>query len=162
MSPCPCGSGSEYDACCGPLIRGERSAATAEALMRSRYSAYALVEIEHLTRSLHPQSRDDHDEIAAKRWAEQSQWLGLEVCSVEQGGPEDEQGQVEFIATYKNKQGLQRHHEVGHFVRHEGNWYYLEGSAPKLETQQRASPKLGRNDPCSCGSGKKFKKCCGA
>jgi SEC-C motif-containing protein len=161
MSACPCGSGADFDHCCGPLIRGERAAATAEALMRSRYSAYTLADIDYLTQSLHPDSRNDHDPMAARRWAEQSQWLGLELVSVQQGGEGDSQGQVEFIARYKDKSGLHRHHEIGHFVRHEGAWHYLEGSMPKPLTQGRDLPKVGRNDPCPCGSGKKFKKCCG-
>ncbi|MEO5341753.1 MAG: YchJ family protein [Gammaproteobacteria bacterium SHHR-1] len=161
MSDCPCGSGAAFDLCCGPLIRGERVAPTAEALMRSRYSAYTLADIDYLTQSLHPDSRDDHDPIAARRWAEQSQWLGLELVSVVQGGEGDERGEVEFIARYRDKNGLRRHHEIGHFVRHAGNWHYLEASMPQAGSPERGAAKVGRNQPCPCGSGKKFKKCCG-
>ncbi len=135
MSACPCGSGSDFAACCAPLIAGDRPATTAEALMRSRYSAYTLSDIDYLTASLHPDARHDHDPVAAKRWADQSQWMGLEVVSVEQGSAQDEAGTVEFVARYKDKSGLHRHHEIGHFTKKEGTWYYLEGSAPKAVTQ---------------------------
>lgn len=162
MSQCPCGSGKEYDACCGPIIRGEHAAESAEALMRSRYTAYAKGEIEHLTESLHPGSRHDHDAAAARRWAAESQWMGLEVRSVVGGGAGDEKGEVEFVAQYRDKGALRKHHETGLFTKEEGRWYYLSGKQVKPETVQREAPKVGRNDPCSCGSGKKFKKCCGA
>ena len=162
MSQCPCGSGQEYGACCGPIIRGEQPAPTAEALMRSRYSAYALVEIAHITDSLHPSSRHDHDPVASKRWAEQSEWLGLEICSVEGGGEEDDTGSVEFIASYREKNGIKNHHEVAQFKREDGRWYFMDGKQVAPQTVQRKTTKVGRNDPCTCGSGKKYKKCCGA
>lgn len=160
MRACPCGSGADFDDCCSPVIRGEQQADTAEALMRSRYSAYAVGEIDYLTDSLHPDSRHDHDPAAARRWAEHSQWLGLEVVSKERGGVADEEGLVEFIAAYKDKSGVRRHHEIGRFKKAEGRWFYLDGSTPKPVTQAREAPKVGRNDPCPCGSGRKYKKCC--
>ena len=129
--------------------------------MRSRYTAYARGEIDHLTESLHPSSRHDHDPDAARRWAEQSQWLGLEVRSSEQGGPEDAVGRVEFVAHYRDKKGPHQYHEVAEFRKEAERWYYLEGKTPTPQTVVRETAKVGRNDPCSCGSGKKFKKCCG-
>jgi len=134
MSQCPCGSGKEYDACCGPIIRGEQAAESAEALMRSRYTAYAKGEIEHLTESLHPSSRHDHDAAAARRWAAESQWMGLEVRSLVGGGAGDEKGEVEFVAQYRDKGALRKHHETGLFTKEEGRWYYLSGKQVKPET----------------------------
>lgn len=162
MSQCPCGSGKAYENCCGPIISGEQPAATAEALMRSRYTAYANGEIDHITSSLHPASRHDHDPVAARRWAEQSEWLNLEICSVEKGGEEDDAGQVEFIATYREKGGIKKHHEIGEFKKENDRWFFMDGKAVAPQTVQREAAKVGRNDPCPCGSGKKFKKCCGA
>ena len=162
MSQCPCGSGKEYDNCCGPLISGNQAAATAEALMRSRYTAYAKADIAYITDTLHPSARHDHDPIAAQRWAEQSEWLGLEICNVEAGGETDDTGIVEFIASYREKGGIKKHHEIAEFTKDNGRWYFKDGKAVAPQTVQREAAKVGRNDPCPCGSGKKYKKCCGA
>jgi SEC-C motif-containing protein len=161
MSDCPCGSGRNYSECCEPLHNGAQAAASAEALMRSRYSAYVKGQIGYLGESLHPDHRDDYDEQATRRWAQKAEWTGLEVRSTEAGSSEDE-AVVEFVANYRENGKPHRHHEFGHFVRNEGRWYYLDGSPPKLETVVNDGPKVGRNDPCPCGSGKKYKKCCGA
>jgi len=162
MSHCHCGSEQPFDACCGPVLSGERQAATAEALMRARYSAYQTNNIGFLGESLHPDHRHDWDEPATRRWAENAQWLGLEILATEGGGEGDELGTVEFIASYKEKGVLKRHHEISRFRKEGGRWYYVDGRMPKPETVKRAQPKVGRNDPCPCGSGKKYKKCCGA
>jgi SEC-C motif-containing protein len=162
MSDCPCGSGAEYAACCEPVLSGAEPAITAEALMRARYSAYIKGKIAFLGESLHPGSRHDWDEAATRKWAEQSQWLGLEVRSTENGQEEDEEGMVEFIAAYKEDGLLKQHHERSLFRKEGGRWYYVDGKLPTPETIKREAPKVGRNDPCPCGSGKKYKKCCGA
>jgi len=161
MNPCPCNSGQDYEACCGPVIRGEHPAATAEALMRSRYSAFARKELDHLETSLHPDSRTDHDPDATRRWADKAEWLGLEIVDCTGGGPDDEEGTVEFIATYRQKGVTHAHHEVGEFRRHKGRWYYTDGRMVTPGTVRNEGPRVGRNDPCPCGSGKKYKKCCG-
>lgn len=161
MSPCPCQSGKEYDACCGPIIRGERAAPTAEALMRSRYSAFAKDEIDYLEQSLHPDQRTDYDPASTRHWAEHSEWLKLEIVDVSDGGENDDEGTVEFIATYRQKGNTLAHHEIGRFNRIKGVWYYTDGKIVTPGTVRHEAPKVGRNDPCPCGSGKKYKKCCG-
>jgi SEC-C motif-containing protein len=162
MSKCPCQSGKEYDACCGPIISGRETAATPEALMRSRYSAFAKGEVEHLGQSLHPGHRADYDPISTKQWADQAEWLGLDIVNTSGGGKDDEQGTVEFIATYRQKGVSHAHHEIAEFSRHNGIWYYTDGKIIAPGTVRHQGPKVGRNDPCPCGSGKKFKKCCGS
>lgn len=162
MSDCPCGSGKEYEKCCAPAISGEQPAQTAEALMRSRYSAYSKMEIEYLNESLHPDHRHDHDLAATRRWAENSSWENLEVRSVEKGEADDDEGIVEFIATFKEKGVHRKHHERARFQKVDGRWYYLDGEFVAAPTQRKEGPKVGRNEPCPCGSGKKYKKCCGA
>jgi SEC-C motif-containing protein len=162
MSLCPCGSEQEYEQCCGPLISGEQAATTAEALMRSRYSAYVTDTIGYLRETLHPSHRSDYDEQATRRWAENSHWLGLEIRSTEGGGENDEQGVVEFVAHFKEKGVVRNHHEFSRFSKKDGRWYYVDGQMPTPETVVNTQPKVGRNDPCPCGSGKKFKKCCGS
>ena len=161
MSQCYCGSGKDFTECCGPVLDGSISADTAEALMRARYSAFATLQAEFLHESLHPEHRHDHDLAATRRWAENSQWLGLEVLAVEAGGVEDEEGTVEFIATYKERGLVHPYHELSKFRKVDGAWYYVDGELVKPKTETRSQPKVGRNDPCPCGSGKKYKKCCG-
>jgi SEC-C motif-containing protein len=115
---CPCGSGRAYDACCGPVVRNERMADTAEELMRSRYTAYVLGDVDHVFRSWHPATRPDGlDELPP------TQWLGLEVLAVEDGGPADDHGIVEFRARYAG--GALR--ERSRFTRRAGRWVYLDG-----------------------------------
>src|SRR5690554_4302316 len=120
MTQCPCGSGLTYEACCEPVITGTAPAATPEALMRSRYSAYALKALDHLKESLHPDNRADYDAEGAKRWAEGSEWIKLEVVDTSGGGADEDEGTVEFIATYRRKGNTHTHHEVATFTRDKG------------------------------------------
>jgi SEC-C motif-containing protein len=162
MSDCPCGSGLAYEACCGPIISGAKSAETAEALMRSRYSAYVKREYKHLKDSLSGKQRSDYSEEETKKWAEKSEWQSLEIHETHKGGPDDDEGAVEFTAKFRSDDEDHEHREVAIFSREENKWVYagqLEGPG---ETYVREEPKIGRNDPCPCGSGKKYKKCCGA
>jgi SEC-C motif domain protein len=162
MRNCPCGSGRDFADCCAPYLAGTQTPPTAEALMRSRYSAYVERQIPYLGETLHPEARGDYDEAATRRWAEAAEWQGLEVRATEAGGEGDAEGTVEFLAQYKEKGVLRRHQEIARFRRHQGRWYYLDGSLPAPKTVQHQGPRVGRNDPCPCGSGKKYKKCCGA
>lgn len=128
--------------------------------MRARFSAYAEHQIDFLGDSLHPDHRDDWDRAATERWANNSEWLELEIRAKDAGDVDDEEGTVEFVAMFKEKGLLKRHHEISRFARHEGRWHYVEGNLPKPETQRNIE-KVGRNETCPCGSGKKYKKCCG-
>lgn len=159
MTSCPCGSGRDYAECCAPIIAGTPGA-TPETVMRSRYTAYTLKEMAHLRATLAPEAQTDYDETAATNWAGQAEWSGLEILGTEGGGPDDQDGFVEFRARYRMKGQDLVHHERSRFRRHEGRWLYVDGDIPKPKT--RHVEKIGRNDPCPCGSGKKYKKCCGA
>ena len=161
MSLCPCESGKEYAACCGPIISGAQPAATAEAVMRSRYSAFVKKQVEYLKESLHPDFRGDYDPTATRHWAENSEWVKLQVVGTAAGGASDDEGTVEFIATFRQKGATIAHHELASFSRHDGRWYYTDGKIVAPATVRNEGPKIGRNDPCPCGSGKKYKKCCG-
>lgn len=160
LKPCPCGSEQPFENCCEPILQGSRPAETPVALMRSRYTAFVEENLDHLYTSLHPKEREKYDEETTKEWARQSEWLGLEVREVEAGGADDQVGFVEFLARYKTDVGEFDHHERAEFRRHEGDWYYWDGKIFGGEPIRREEPKVGRNDPCPCGSGKKFKKCC--
>ena len=116
--------------------------------MRSRYSAYALGEIDYIVST----QVEEPDRPSVERWSKDSEWLGLEVV-------EACDDVVEFVARYRNRNGDKvEHRERSKFVQHEGRWLYSEGTQPTV----RVGAKVGRNDPCPCGSGKKHKKCCGA
>ncbi len=158
---CPCGSGNDYSACCQQLIEGARPASTAEEMMRSRYTAYATAKIDYLKSTTHPDKLSEFDEKSALSWAKKSAWHGLSVVAVEKGGAEDETGTVEFVAEYSQKGNRVKHHELSEFRKKDGAWYFWDGSPVPVETYVRQGPKVGRNDPCPCGSGKKYKKCCG-
>ncbi|MFZ2197282.1 MAG: YchJ family protein [Thermodesulfovibrionales bacterium] len=161
MDTCPCGSELSYVECCEPVIKGVIAAATAEQLMRSRYSAYVKSEIDYLLTSLHPDQRKDFDPKSTRSWAESARWEKLEIIEAKHGGAEDAEGEVEFIATFLQDDKLMKHHELASFRKEEGKWYFMDGKAVTPKQYVRAAPRIGRNDPCSCGSGKKYKKCCG-
>jgi SEC-C motif-containing protein len=159
MNSCPCGSGNDYAACCEPIITGKKSAETAEQLMRARYSAHVKVEVDFLFDSTHLDHRQGYDHKATRTWAEESEWHGLEIVGTTDGGPQDAEGEVEFIARFRDNSGVHSHHERGQFKREKQQWLFVEGSMVKA--QPLSVTKIGRNDPCVCGSGKKYKKCCG-
>jgi len=159
---CPCGSDLTYADCCEPIIKGERPAATAEELMRARYTAYTQVEMDFLQASLHPDHQGDNDPDGSRDWAENSEWHSLEIVETRDGGPDDDNGKVEFMASYTHQEQQQIYHEVAEFERVEGQWYFKEGVPGVRKPIMREEPKVGRNDPCPCGSGRKYKKCCGS
>ena len=121
MAPCPCGSGTAYAACCGPLHDGA-PAATAEALMRSRYSAYARDRLDHVFRTWHPRTRPG--DVTPDPGIT---WTGLEVLATEAGGPDDDTGVVEFRAHFRSAAGPQVLHETSRFERRGGRWVYVDG-----------------------------------
>jgi len=161
MDFCPCGSQKQYNQCCLPIISGEKRAKTAEQLMRSRYSAFAKHEIDHLFKSTHPDQQKNFNRKTTKTFAKKSTWSGLEIKETIEGGVDDTSGQVEFIAHFKVNNSLQFMHERSNFQKCDGDWYYVDGISIPIQQVIRSEKKPGRNDPCSCGSGKKFKKCCG-
>ncbi|MEM6985341.1 MAG: YchJ family protein [Pseudomonadota bacterium] len=163
MNECACGSGATYAACCQPYIEGVKPAETAEVLLRARYTAHAVAAIDYIVNTTHADSRAEVDVEATRRWAERSEWLGLEVRATERGTAADDVGTIEFIANYRDAQGRrQAHHELAEFARQDGQWFFKDAVAPSTEPVRRSVPKVGRNAPCPCGSGTKYKKCCGA
>lgn len=153
---CPCGSGLAYDDCCGPFHQNEAQPATAEQLMRSRYSAYVKGRIDYLVATQDPETQTEFDAMNASTWAAQSAWKRLEILKVQRGKAGDDTGVVEFIAWFTTKEGLSCHHETSTFRKLGSRWVYTTGSGKPAEDVFR---KLGRNEDCPCGSGKKFKKC---
>lgn len=151
-SLCPCGSGKEFGACCGRYIGGV-PAPTAEALMRSRYTAYFLGDEAYLRHTWHSATRPESVDIQNG-----PEWTGLEIRSTGAGGEPDEHGLVEFVARYVADGRPGALHESSRFLREDGRWVYVDGEIHRSPGQ---GEKVGRNAPCPCGSGRKFKRCCG-
>jgi SEC-C motif-containing protein len=167
MSVCPCRVLEQeklsLENCCGPYLSGKKKAPTAEALMRSRYVAYVLKNIDYIDVTQVNVESEKFDKEEAQKWANSSEWKGLEIKKTQKGQGEDATGVVEFVAHYQDKaSGTElRHHETSLFQKKDGAWFFKEGHIHGAQPVKRLEPKLGRNDSCSCGSGKKFKKCCG-
>ena len=124
-SQCPCGSGERYDDCCG-LYHGRRaSPPTAEALMRSRYSAYVLGDAKYLYRSWDERTRPS---LQSLRATPQVSWLGLTINCTEAGGPRDNSGVVAFVARYMDGGRVAEVREVSRFRRVRGRWVYVDGA----------------------------------
>lgn len=178
---CPCGSGRAYDQCCGRYISGAELPSTAVALMRSRYTAFTRGEYAYIGKTFTPQSEAAAHAKGAEDWAKSGTFKRLEVIGTHLGGPRDKTGIVEFVATYTQDGIGWDHHETSHFEKDEkGQWFYAGGDGHRHRegethhhhghhhhhdhaghTVRREGPKVGRNDACPCGSGKKYKKCHG-
>lgn len=159
MAQCPCGSKKDFDACCGIFIGGEQKPASPEQLMRSRYTAYVQGNIQYIMATMQGPAMQGFDPKSALEWAQSVKWKKLEILK---SGMDKNRGQVEFIATYEDSHGKEKKmHEKSQFFLDEENqqWYYVDGENIS-HTPYVAETRPGRNDPCSCGSGKKYKKCC--
>ncbi len=121
--------------------------------MRSRYTAYCQGDADYLITTRHPSTRKLHDAEALQRSLHETSWLGLLVLHATPPHPTETRGVVEFVAFYQ-AEGVQQLHEVSQFVKENEQWYYLDGEHLPPIT-------LKRNEPCWCGSGKKYKQCHG-
>jgi len=157
---CLCGSGKELVGCCGPIMDNPATARTPEELMRARFSAHCQRNYPFLVESTHPEHREGVSEKEIAEWADNIHWTELEVHSTTPGATDDE-GQVAFTAHFTIKDMPQELREDASFVREGGRWFYVDGHVHGPEPYRRETPRVGRNEPCPCGSGKKYKKCCG-
>ncbi|MBS2536583.1 SEC-C domain-containing protein [Catenulispora sp. NF23] len=117
---CPCGTGKPYADCCGALHSGQVAAATAEQLMRSRYSAFAVQDGAYLLKSHHSSTRPKVTDFEPKL-----RWTGLEIVGTTGGSAFHTEGTVEFIAHYTEAGHDGSMRENSSFVREDGNWVYL-------------------------------------
>ena len=143
---CICGNDLDFSECCEPIIEEKKAAPTAEALMRSRYSAYVLANGKYLLYSSAKENRYTDDIALIEEFSRSVEWLGLKVLHVKMDT-------VEFKAYYRDAEGIKVLHEKSNFIQEEGEWKYLDG--------ELYNAKVERNESCPCGSGKKYKKCCG-
>lgn len=157
---CPCGQNTAFSACCKPYLDGWDTPKTAEALMRSRYSAYAVEAIDYLAKTSGGQALADFSMRDAATWAKNATFTKLEVLQTELGTATDTIGFVEFTATFVENGRTQVVSERSRFERPTDTapWRYV---GREKATPIKVAPKAGRNDPCPCGSGQKYKKCCG-
>ena len=158
---CPCGSGAAFAECCEPIIKGTRESKTAEELIRARYSAFVTHAIDFVVASTHSRTRKEIDLSFIREWSETSTWRGLEILDTRQVN--ESKAFVSFEARFTTAAGEdQIHREKSLFERENGEWKFVTGDELKNPTVRYETPPPGRNDPCPCGSGKKFKKCHGS
>ncbi|ADN08691.1 SEC-C motif domain protein [Sulfurimonas autotrophica DSM 16294] len=143
---CICGNDLDFNECCGPVIEQKKAAQTPDELMRSRYSAYVLANGEYLVYSSAAQNRYMNDITLIEEFSNSVKWLGLNVLHVKIDS-------VEFKAYYRDNEGIKVLHEKSNFIKENGLWKYADG--------ELYNSKIERNESCPCGSGKKYKKCCG-
>lgn len=144
-----------------PIISGKGQAKTAEELMRSRYSAFVTGNIDYVIETHDPETRSQVDRDSTEAWAKQSEWKGLEILETELGGEDDVEGRVDFVAHYELKGAKIDHRESATFRKEGKRWMFVDGVQIAGPPVRREEPKVGRNDPCPCGSGQKYKKCHG-
>lgn len=129
---------------------------SARALLEARYKAFVDGHVDFLLESHHPDTRNQIDRASIESWSKESRWDGL---TIEAERVADDKAYITFTVKYERDFKLFNHREDAEFRLVDGRWYYFDSEFPKQETIRHES-KVGRNDPCACGSGKKFKKCC--
>ncbi|CAH9017794.1 YchJ family protein [Candidatus Nitrosacidococcus sp. I8] len=153
---CPCNSGLNYPECCGVYHSGEKQASTAETLMRARYTAFAIQNKEYTIATWDNTTRPKKIDFPKS----ETQWNRLEIIEKKKGEENDSKGIVEFKAYYSLNDKQYVLNEISRFKKQQGYWYYLDGKVKSI-AQPDQQTNLGKNTPCACGSGKKYKRCCG-
>lgn len=150
LARCPCGLEQSYQACCKPLHDFVISAPEAQALMRSRFCAFCLKNVDYIVQTTVPSQQAQLDKKALQAWADNTDWTQLHIISHNKVGKHH--AQVRFRAYFQDGAGKQCHDELSTFVNIAKKWYFLDPTVPCVLTNKQ---------PCLCGSGNKFKQCCG-
>jgi len=139
--------------------------------MRSRYTAFTQKNWEYLVLTSHPEEKKEMARLGPDLIEEDVVWKRLEITGTRAGGQADSEGQVDFVAYYTREDAEQTLRESSRFYKVNGRWVYSrkDSTLPPVPSSPQKRPKtfvrdeakVGRNDPCPCGSGKKHKKCCG-
>ena len=156
---CPCGSGARLADCCEQVINGERESQTAEELMRARYTSFVTGAIDFIVASNHSRTRPEIDVQYIREWSQTSTWHGLKIIDTRL--VDNDTAHVSFEAQFTQDGKDRSHREKSLFEREDGQWRFVTGDELKTPTIRYETPRTGRNEPCPCGSGKKYKKCCG-
>lgn len=155
MTHCSCGSQKDYATCCELYLTHQQKPDTPQELMRSRYTAYCLANIDYIQNTMRGKALVGFNAINAKRWATRMNWIKLTILETSMDNPH--KGYVEFIATFVDGHVLNSMHEKSEFIQEEGKWYYVDGvQIPSLDTTKQL---ISRNSLCPCGSQRKFKNC---
>ncbi|WP_041767754.1 YchJ family protein [Pseudovibrio sp. FO-BEG1] len=125
-TPCPCQSGKDFEVCCQPFLEGKAMPETAEQLMRSRYSAYATQNVDYLKETLWPRYQKAFNPIEIAEYAQQTQWVGLDILATEKGQADDAKGSVLFCAKCLAHGQFGEQRELSLFKKRKGRWYYVE------------------------------------
>ena len=155
--PCPCGTGKTFAECCQPILKKQKPAADAEQLMRSRFTAHVAHDFEHLHRTYLESSKEPFD--PAEEEGGGRDWTRLVIHAHDRSN-KPETAFVDFTAYYQENGAEQAFHEKAEFQRIDGTWFYTRAVRQGPPPIKSAEAKVGRNDPCPCGSGKKYKQCC--
>ena len=153
---CLCGSDDLYSSCCQPFHLNVRKPLTAELTMRSRFTAYAMKNEDYLLKTWDEITRPAEVNFAK----ETAEWIRLEIVKTKKGAEKDTKGVVEFKAYYIQDNEEYVMSEISRFKKTAGRWLYLDGIV-KSVIKAGQDTNQGKNAPCSCGSGKKYKRCCG-
>lgn len=124
---CPCGSGKPFQYCCEPIVSGQKSAPTAEALMRSRYTAFAMGAIDYLINTTAPEKRGEDDAEILADQVKYTNWTGLTILDKNLGGRNDQEGMVEFEAQFETDDQNGTLYEKSNFRRENEQWVYVDG-----------------------------------
>lgn len=138
------------------LSRGKKNALTAEALLRSRFSAFALKNQTYLLETWHPSKRPPKVDFSEDK----VKWKRLDIVEKKKGEDKDVKGIIEFKAYYLLDNDEYAVNELSRFCKEQGRWYYLDGVVKSIAKPGQHT-NTGKNAPCPCGSGKKYKRCCG-
>lgn len=125
--PCPCTSKSTFDKCCEPYLTGRKVPETAEALMRSRFSAYAMRKVDYLIATTCEEERSKLDREELESYCRTISCISLKITQTEAGGPGDETGTVLFYASLQANGKRMLHRELSRFIRENGRWVYVDG-----------------------------------
>ena len=151
---CFCGKILVFEECCQPVIDGKLNAKDAEALMRSRFTAYVINDYQHIFKTYTPAHRATLTINQLATSAQDTRWLSLQVLAHQ---TQADTAKVEYKAFYKVGDSYFVMHELSSFVFETGSWLYTDGIMQKGSGEYTPE----RNSQCLCGSNKKFKKCCG-
>ena len=154
---CKCCSSKKFSLCCEPYLTGELLPDTPEKLMRSRYTAFSLVNIDYIQKTMQGKAIVNFNKNDVLLWAQNVTFIKLEIINTSMDGPN--KGYVEFIATFIENARLSCIHENSEFIKENGAWYYCAGK--QLPLKKNFIHKIPRNSMCPCGLLKKFKNCHG-
>ena len=158
--PCPCESGLSLGTCCGQYFDGIIFPSTPEQLLRSRYVAHVTHNHKYLIDTTHEHYKHEESEADITKWIDQLEWKGFTILTSLGGKEKDTTASIAFIVHFLVNGTPQEMKETAHFIKENGRWLYTYGDVEGHITYRREQPKVGRNELCPCGSGKKYKKCC--